>query len=166
MTARLQILPRLPQDYTGELWRRHQRACLNLKQHVRAKSLQPCLTICDSMDHNPPGSSVHGILEAGILERVTMSSSWGSAQPRDLARVSRLLHWQVGSLPLAPSGKPLKQHNMCKSILHNDTLSLSHYQHGLCYDFTSPFFQGGDKNEGSELGPVGLDFQPCPPVAG
>ena len=32
------------------------------------KSLQSCLTLCDPMDSSLPGSSVHGILQAGILE--------------------------------------------------------------------------------------------------
>ena len=48
-----------------------------------AKSLQLCLTLCDSMDHMVPDSSVHGILQAGILEWVAISSSRGSFQPRD-----------------------------------------------------------------------------------
>ena len=42
---------------------------------VRTKSLQPCPTLCDSMDCNPQGSSVHGILQAGILEWVAMPFS-------------------------------------------------------------------------------------------
>ena len=37
---------------------------------VHAKSLQSCLTLCNSMDCSPPGSSVHGILQARILEWV------------------------------------------------------------------------------------------------
>ena len=40
---------------------------------MRAKSLQLCLTLCNPMDSSPPGSSVHGILQARILEQVTMS---------------------------------------------------------------------------------------------
>ena len=39
------------------------------------KSFQSCLTLCDLMDCNPPGSSVHGILQAGILEWVANSFS-------------------------------------------------------------------------------------------
>ena len=39
---------------------------------VRAKSLQSCLTLCDPMDYSLPGSSVHGILHARILEWVAM----------------------------------------------------------------------------------------------
>ena len=33
-----------------------------------AKSLQSCLTLCDPMDCSPPGSSIHGILQARVLE--------------------------------------------------------------------------------------------------
>ena len=40
-----------------------------------AKLLQSCLTLCDSMDSSPPGSSVHGILQARILEWVAISFS-------------------------------------------------------------------------------------------
>ena len=40
-----------------------------------AKSLQSCLTLCDPMDSSPPGSSVHGILQARILEWVAISFS-------------------------------------------------------------------------------------------
>ena len=36
--------------------------------YVYAKLLQLCLTLCDPVDHSPPGSSVHGILQARILE--------------------------------------------------------------------------------------------------
>ena len=48
-----------------------------------AKSFQLCLTLCDPVDCIPPSSSVHGILQAIILEWVTMDSSRGSSQPRD-----------------------------------------------------------------------------------
>ena len=40
-----------------------------------AKSLQSCPTLCDPIDGSPPGSSVHGILQARTLEWVTISSS-------------------------------------------------------------------------------------------
>ena len=36
--------------------------------YMRARSLQSCPTLCDSMDCSPPGSSVHDILQARILE--------------------------------------------------------------------------------------------------
>ena len=54
-----------------------------------AKSLQSCLTLCDPMDCSLTGSSVHGILQAGILEWDTMPSSRGSSnlgiEPASLA---------------------------------------------------------------------------------
>ena len=40
-----------------------------------AKSLQLCPTLCDPIDGSPPGSSVHRILQARILERVAISFS-------------------------------------------------------------------------------------------
>ena len=49
---------------------------------------QSCLTLCDPMDCSPPGSSVHGILQARILEWIAMPSSRGSSQPRDRPHVS------------------------------------------------------------------------------
>ena len=42
-----------------------------------AKSLQSCLTLCNPMDCSPPGSSVHGILQARILGWVATPSSRG-----------------------------------------------------------------------------------------
>ena len=57
--------------------------CFSLLKCVCAKSLQSCPTLCDLMDCNPPGSSVHGILQARILESVAMPSSRGSSRPRD-----------------------------------------------------------------------------------
>ena len=48
-----------------------------------AKSPQSCLTLCDPLDCSPPRSSVHGILQARILEWVATPFSRGSSQPRD-----------------------------------------------------------------------------------
>ena len=42
---------------------------------------QLCLTLCDPMDCSPPGSSVHGILQARILEWVAITFSRGSFHP-------------------------------------------------------------------------------------
>ena len=58
------------------------------------------------MHCGPPGSSVHGILQARILNWVAMTSSMASSQPRNRNCLFCLLHWQAGSLPLAPPGKP------------------------------------------------------------
>ena len=48
-----------------------------------AKSLQSCPTLCDPMDCSSPGSSVHRILQARILEWIAIPFSRGSCQPRD-----------------------------------------------------------------------------------
>ena len=57
-----------------------------------AKLLQSCLTLCDPMVYSLPGSSVHGILQARILEWVAMPSSRGCSRPRDRTRVSSGSH--------------------------------------------------------------------------
>ena len=47
-----------------------------------------CVWLCNSIDCSLPGSSVHGILQARILEWVAMPSSRGSSQPRDQTHIS------------------------------------------------------------------------------
>ena len=49
---------------------------------------ESCPTLCDPMDCNPPGSSVHGILQSRILEWVVISFCRGSSQPKDQTQVS------------------------------------------------------------------------------
>ena len=44
---------------------------------------QLCPTLCDPMNCSPPGSSIHGIFPARVLEWVAISVSRGSSQPRD-----------------------------------------------------------------------------------
>ena len=48
-----------------------------------AKSLQSCSTLCDPVDGSPPGSSVHGLLQARILEWVTVFFSRGTSWTMD-----------------------------------------------------------------------------------
>ena len=92
--------------------------------YMRAKSLQSCLTLCDSMDCSPPGSSVHGILQARILEWVAMPSSRGSSHPPQESNqhLLNLLHWQAGSLPLPPPGKPFFGGTCPNSVKHTTFL--------------------------------------------
>ena len=75
---------------------------------MHAKLLRLYPTLFDPMDCSPPDFSVHGILQARILEWVDISPSRGSSQPQiwnlDLLW---LLRWQVGSLPLCHLGSPL-----------------------------------------------------------
>ena len=63
--------------------------------------------LCDHMDCSLPGSSVHGISQAGILEWVAISSSRGFSQPRDQTRIS--LGFYIGRgrfFTTEPPGKP------------------------------------------------------------
>ena len=69
-------------------------------------ALSRCLTLRDPMDYSPPGSSVHGILQARILEWADTSSSRGSSPPRDRSRVSRVACSGRKALYHAPPGKP------------------------------------------------------------
>ena len=52
---------------------------------LKMKVTQSCLTLCDPMDH-----TVHGILQARVLEWVVFPFSRGSFQPRDGIQVSRI----------------------------------------------------------------------------
>ena len=71
------------------------RRYIHTSKHVHTKSLQLCPTLCDAMDCSLPGSSVHGILQAGILEWVAMPSSRESSQPRiePISYVSYIGRW-------------------------------------------------------------------------
>ena len=72
-----------------------------------AKSLQSCLTLCDPMDHNLPGSSVHGILQARILKWIAMPHLQGIFLTQGLnLHLFCLLHWSVGSLYQCHPGSP------------------------------------------------------------
>ena len=55
---------------------------------MHARAVQSSLTLCNPMDGSLPGSSVHEILQARILEWIAMPSSRGSSQPRDQTCVS------------------------------------------------------------------------------
>ena len=52
---------------------------------------QSCPTLCDPKDCSPPGSSIHGIFQAEVLEWVATSSSSGSSWPRNRTCVSRVV---------------------------------------------------------------------------
>ena len=71
---------------------------------------QSCPTLCDPMDCSPPSSSVHGILQVGLLEWVAMPSSRGPSWCRDRTQVSYIaggfftdwasrkpFHWSMAS---------------------------------------------------------------------
>ena len=99
---------------------------------VKVKVAQLCPTLCNPMDY-----TVHGILQARILEWVAFPFFSRSSQPRNQTQVSHiaraqllcLLHWQVASLPLVPTGKPrnweykdqlanVKKYTVLEKMLH------------------------------------------------
>ena len=69
------------------------------------KLLQSCPTLCESMDCSLPGSSVHGILQARKLERVTKPFGRGSSWSRDRTRIS-----YVSGVPWKKSNHKPTQH--------------------------------------------------------
>ena len=60
--------------------------------------------LCDSLDCSPPGSSVHGVFQASILEWVATSFSRGSSRPKDQTHVS-CVSW-IGRWVLLPLSHP------------------------------------------------------------
>ena len=77
-----------------------------------ARSLQSCPALCNPMDCSPPGSSVHDILQASILEWVAISLSRGSSWPRDGTHVS----WIAGRF--FTIGALRKAHLLTLSLLY------------------------------------------------
>ena len=84
---------------------------------LHAKSLQSCPILCNPMNWSLPGLSVHGILQARILEWVAMPSSRGSSRPRDqiwdshVSCIGRqtLSHWSH----LGSPNKPMLPKKQC-----------------------------------------------------
>ena len=77
--------------------------CLYIIYAAAAKSPQSCPTLCDPMDSSPPGSSVHGIIQARTLKWVAYPFSSGYPRSRNQTGSPAL---QVDSLPTELSGKP------------------------------------------------------------
>ena len=80
------------------------RMCILLLLIYKSEVAQLCPTLCHPMDCSPPGSSVHGILQARVLEWVAISSSRGTFQPRDRTQVScvagrRFTFWATREAP-------------------------------------------------------------------
>ena len=105
--------------------------------------LQLCPTLCIPVDCSQPGSSVHGILQARVVERVAISSSRASS----LTQGSNLcfLPCQVDSLPLCHLGSPLQRSSpnaggylsMTSDLIHPVSSSWVQTQDWLwgCQDF-------------------------------
>ena len=72
----------------SHVWKFFSNPCLDHDIVCVCEVAQSCPTLCDPVDWSLPGFSIHGILQARILEWVTISFSRGSSQPRDPTRVS------------------------------------------------------------------------------
>ena len=99
-----------------------------------------CPTLCDPMDCSPLGSSIHGILQARILEWIAISFSRGSSWPRDRTQVSCvscigrqiLYHW-------AARGRPFKAVQMKAKTNEEGGSSSLEWEAGS-RDFGAPYF--------------------------
>ena len=87
-----------------------------------------CLTLCDPVGYSTPGSSVHGIFQARILEWVAMLSSRGSSQPRDWNNTSCISCTGRQILyPLSHQGSPI-----WSTVTRNITGAESNWNSPLC----------------------------------
>ena len=66
-------------------------ALSKVKVKSESEAAQSCPALFDPMGCSPPGSSVHGIFQARVLEWTAISFSRGSSRPRDQTRVSRIV---------------------------------------------------------------------------
>ena len=112
---------------------------------VHAKSLLLCLTLSDALDCSPPGSSVHGDSPGKntgvdghfLLQRIFPTKGLNS-------HLLCLLHFQAGSLPLVPPGKPLTVLNKYIIIIW-PTLTILHVLISLIKLILWPKFSTGKR---------------------
>ena len=125
---------------------------------------QSCLTLCDSMDCSPPGSSTHEIFQARILEWVAISFSRRYSWPRDQTHVSWisllgrwiLYHWatweaQVETYSLNLVHQVLKRSSVYQPRLGNLNTSLNKSNHTPSM---RPLSSKGDKTPKIKFGEV------------
>ena len=114
-----------------------------------AKSLQSCPTLFDPMDCSPPGSSVHGILQARIVERVAIASSRGSSCPRDQACASYVSYVAGGFFTSSSTRKaPCTHTHIC----------ITQTQHTYMHTHTHTHPQKGSGEARTQVLPLDLRF--------
>ena len=74
---------------------------------MRTKLLQSCLTLCDPMDYSPPGSSVHGIFQAKVLEWGAFAFSVPAAAAAAAAKSRQSCLTLCDPIDGSPSGSPV-----------------------------------------------------------
>ena len=113
-----------------------------------------CLRLWEPMDCSPPGSSVHGIFQAKIVEWVAIYASRGSSQPRDQTHTSKISCIAGGFFTTAPPGKSVLteisvkvevtwqvfQNNCWKYLFTAETKNeISHFIHALLTEYNAEF---------------------------
>ena len=106
------------------------------KDRNESKVAQSCLALWDRMDYSLPGSSIHGIFQARILEWVAISFSRGSSRPRNQTRVSstagrRFTVWATREALVIQKNLPTKQ----KEIQRLRTQNYGCQREGIIRDF-------------------------------
>ena len=95
-------MPAISETFHAPHHNHHSLECCVLSCFSHVQFFATLWTVCSL-----PGASIHGILQAGILEEVAMLSSRFFPTQGSNPCFWHLLHWQAGSLPLAPARKPL-----------------------------------------------------------
>ena len=90
----------------------------SMSEWVRAVT-QSCPTLCDPMDCSLPGSSVHGIFQAIVLEWSAISFSRGSSWPRDRTRASRIVDRRFTIWATREVRCVYRKGSVCTRIWHN-----------------------------------------------
>ena len=99
----------------------------SIQMKVKMLVAQLCLTACDPMDYSPSGTSVHGILQARILEWVAISFPRGSSWPRVQTYISCIGRWVLYHLSHQGNPQQFKGHSKQSQVsspsrLNNESL--------------------------------------------
>ena len=119
------------EDWRWLHWQRQQPWYFCMKVKVKSHSR---VRLCDPMDCSPPGSSVHGILQARILEWDAISFSRGSSWPRNWTQVS---YPEGGFFTTESAGRPISCHRAF-ACMDPFPCSVSHTTSLICSFFSSP----------------------------
>ena len=97
---------------------------------VKVFVAQLCPALCNSMDCSPPGSSVHGTLQARILEWVAFPFSRGSSQPRNRTQASRIASRFFTCL----------SHQGSYTSITSPTVNIPHTSFGITHETTLTYY--------------------------
>ena len=112
---------------------------LHLQHEDAYVHAQLCPTLCDPMGYSPPGSFVHGISQAGILEWVAISSSRGSSRHRDgnciscISFIDRWILYLPSHLGCRERSHDLASINSCHSLHFSEKPNNNSYKNPVLY---------------------------------